>query len=401
MTKGDYVRVCAESVLSDLGDPNISFDEYGVCNYVNKLRRNRAEWENSKDSFPAEFAKSIERIKALGHNAEFDCILGLSGGLDSSYLAYLAWKSGLRPLVVHMDNGWNSELAVKNIENILRTTGFKFYNFVVDWDEFKSIQLAYMRASVVDVEVVTDHAINAVVYNEARRRGIRSILIGTNPYSEGLMPTDWTFPKLDLVNMRGIIEKHGDRQRFYSYPFMSTFQRKKLVALKRLEQVELLMNVDARHSTVIPILESNFNWKNYRWKHCESVFTSFYQGQLLPVKFNIDKRRAHISDLVLSKQISRSEAIRIVEGPYYENEDERRLEFDFVCKKLELTTEEMTDLFAQKPVPHAEYGLEKATRMNQIILVAFRLFGLVATIPQRGFVEIQEVCMRRKRKTLS
>ena len=389
-------RICSASILNDTGDPNITFDESGTCSYVQKLRRNRAEWESSKDNFSLEFDRKIERIKMLGKGAEFDCILGLSGGLDSSYVAYLAWKNGLRPLVVHMDNGWNSELAVKNIENILRTTGFKFHNFVIDWEEFKSIQIAYLRASVIDIEVVTDHAIAAVVYDEARRRGIRSVLIGTNPYSEGLMPTGWTFPKLDLVNMNGIIKRFGSIQKFESYPFMSTFQRKKLMALKRIEQVELLMNIDSRHATVIPILEREFNWKQYRWKHCESIFTSFYQGQLLPIKFEVDKRRAHLSDMVMSKQMTRSEALQLIEEPYYETNEDEKSEFEFVCKKLDLTREEMNRILAQEPVPHAEYGVEKESRVNQLVLNVCRFLGLIRTIPNRGLAEVREVLLRRK-----
>jgi N-acetyl sugar amidotransferase len=391
-------RICSVSILNDKGDPNITFDDSGTCNYVQKLRRNRAEWENSTGDFHSGFLRKIERIKVLGEGSEFDCILGLSGGLDSSFVAYLAWKNGLRPLVVHMDNGWNSELAVKNIENILRTTGFKFHNFVIDWEEFKSIQLAYLNASVVDVEVVTDHAINAVIYEEAQKRGIRTVLIGTNPYSEGLMPIGWTFPKLDLVNMRGLIARHGSIRRFKSYPFMGTYQRKKLIALNRIEQVELLMNVDARHSSVIPILESEFNWKRYRWKHCESVFTSFYQGQLLPVKFKVDKRRAHLSDLIMSNQITRDEALRMIEEPYYESEDDKRSEFEFVCKKLSISSEEMNEFLSQKPIPHAEYGLEKESKIQRVVLVVYRALGLLRTIPNRGLTEITEVVRQRKVK---
>jgi N-acetyl sugar amidotransferase len=391
-------RICSSSILNEAGDPNISFDESGTCNYVQKLRRNRAEWERSRGDFHSEFLRKIERIKALGEGAEFDCILGLSGGFDSSFVAYLAWKNGLRPLVVHMDNGWNSELAVKNIENILRTTGFKFHNFVVDWEEFKSIQLAYLKASVVDVEVVTDHAINAVIYEEARKRGIRSVLIGTNPYSEGLMPIGWTFPKFDLENMRGILAKYGNIRKFKSYPFMGTYQRKKLIALNRIEQVELLINVDARFSSVIPILESEFNWKKYRWKHCESVFTSFYQGQLLPVKFKIDKRRAHLSDLIMSSQITRDEALRIIEEPYYETENDKSLEFDFVCKKLNISAEEMNEFLSQKPIPHSEYGVEKESKVQSAVLVLYRALGLLRTIPKRGVTEIRGVVRQRKAK---
>jgi N-acetyl sugar amidotransferase len=396
MNNRNYPRICSASILNETGDPNITFDESGTCNYVRKLRRNRADWENSTGDFHSGFLRKIDRIKVLGKGSEFDCILGLSGGLDSSFVAYLAWKNGLRPLVVHMDNGWNSELAVKNIENILRTTGFKFHNFVIDWEEFKSIQLAYLNASVVDVEVVTDHAINAVIYEEAQKRGIRTVLIGTNPYSEGLMPIGWTFPKLDLVNMRGIIERHGSIRRFKSYPFMGTYQRRKLIALNRIEQIELLMNVDARHSTVIPILESEFNWKMYRWKHCESVFTSFYQGQLLPVKFNVDKRRAHLSDLIMSNQITRDEALRMIEEPYYETEEDKRSEFEFVCKKLGISSEEMNKLLTQKPIPHAEYGLEKEFKIQKVQLMVYRALGLLRTIPKRGLTEIMEVVRQRK-----
>ena len=391
-------RLCSASILNETGDPNITFDESGTCNYVQKLRRNRAEWENSTDDFHSGFLRKIERIKVLGEGSEFDCILGLSGGLDSSFVAYLAWKNGLRPLVVHMDNGWNSELALKNIENILRTTGFKFHNFVIDWEEFKSIQLAYLKASVVDVEVVTDHAINAVIYEEAQKRGIRTVLIGTNPYSEGLMPIGWTFPKLDLVNMRGIIARHGTKRRFKSYPFMGTFQRKKLIALNRIEQVELLMNVDARHSSVIPILESEFKWKKYRWKHCESVFTSFYQGQLLPVKFKVDKRRAHLSDLIMSNQITRDEALRMIEEPYYETADDKRSEFEFVCKKLDISSEEMNEIFSQEPIAHADYGLEKESKVQSAVLILYRALGLLRTIPKRGLTEIEGVIRQRKAK---
>jgi hypothetical protein len=355
MTPGPEFRRCSVSILDTIGDPTITFDRDGVSHYVHEYRE-RASRELLS---PAQQTEGLQRWirKIQASPGRYNCLMGLSGGLDSSFVAWLAWKHRLRPLVIHLDNGWNSELAVKNIENILRVTGFDYHNHVIDWEEFRDLQVAYLRSSVVDCEVPTDHAIFAILVREAVRHRIPYILIGDNPRTERVMPRDWSYDKTDLWNLLHIHRTFGSGKKFRSMPLLGRLGHACMREFHGLQHVPL--NHFGAHTLaeMEDTLGRDFGFKNYRWKHCESVYTRFYQGYILPRKGGLDKRKAHLSDLILSGQIPRAEALRRLEEPYYSPAEEAA-DRTFVCKKLGLGEAELEKLLEQPIRPHRDFPAE-------------------------------------------
>jgi N-acetyl sugar amidotransferase len=342
----------------DTTDPDITFDADGVCSHCHFFDREIRPLILPPAQRDAKFKETIEEIKAYGRGRKYDCLLGISGGVDSSYLAWLAWKNGLRTLLVHMDNSWDAELAVKNIENIVKTTGFDYYNHVVDWEEFKDLQLAYLRASVIDVEVVTDHAIAALVFQLANKFRISYIFSGGNLVTESLMPQSWFYAqKSDLANLLAIHRKFGTRP-LKTYPKMGLYQIQYYKVVRGFKFVDLLNYVPYRLEDAIATLEKEFGWRYYGGKHWESVFTKFYQAHILPVKFNVDKRKTHLSTLICSGQITRDEALERMKRPMY-TESQLREEYEYVVKKFGLTAAQFEQIMARPVVPHSAFPTEK------------------------------------------
>jgi len=286
------------------------------------------------------FHSIIEKIKIEGKNKKYDCLIGLSGGVDSSYLVYLAWIHNLRTIVVHFDNSWDSELAVKNIENIITITGFDYYNYVVNWEEFKSLQLSYLKASVVDIEVPTDLAIGSLIPKMAIKFDVKNILSGMNAETESTMGLNWLYEyKMDVSNLRAIHNKYGSRP-LKTYPYYSYFDQFVIFSIKKVNTTLILNYTDSNYDNIKGILNKNFGWKDYGLKHGESIFTKFYQLYILPKKFGIDKRRAHLSDLINSKQIKRSLALNKLDAPFYDDLLEEKSQYDYVINKLGLSANE-------------------------------------------------------------
>lgn len=348
---------CILSVMDNIADPDIRFDESGVCHYFQQYREKEASSVPRGDQAARMLVKFVETIRTSGRGRKYDCIMGLSGGVDSSYLAYLAHNYGLRPLAVHFDNGWNSELAVMNIEHIIRRLGFDLNTYVIDWREFRSLQLAYLRASVVDIEAITDHAIIAVLYRLAKQFNIPYILSGTNVQTESTMPPSWIFPKTDPVNIKAIYRAHGDGM-LKTYPFIRPRMQRIYQSIKKVQSVSLLNMVDYDKYAVKETLQREFGWRDYGGKHYESVWTRFFQGYILPTKFHIDKRKPHLSDLIFAGQMTRDEALAELSKPIY---DERLLSEDkaFVLKKLALSEEQFNHLMSLPPRSHYMFDCEK------------------------------------------
>ncbi|MGE0569250.1 MAG: N-acetyl sugar amidotransferase [Bacteroidia bacterium] len=351
---GDFQQ-CFRCVL-DTTAPLISFDEKGVCNYCHNYDSIAAKTIlRPPEVRKNELNVSLAEIKKRGKGKPYDCILGISGGVDSTYLAWLAKEFGLRPLLVHFDNGWNSELAVKNIENIVNVLGFDLHTHVINWEEFKDLQLAYLYASVVDTEVPTDQLIFASLHKIAWQKGIKSILNGNNVATEGIMPEGWNFSqKTDLVNLTTIHKKFGKRK-LRNFPKLSLYHKYFYTNLSGIKSYKFLDLVDYNKDNAKKIIKDKLGWKDYGYKHYESVFTRFYQGYILPVKFNIDKRKAHLSSLICSGQITRQQALDELKQPPYpiEQQNEDRA---FVIKKFELTEEEFDTIMKLPQVPHEHYG---------------------------------------------
>jgi N-acetyl sugar amidotransferase len=346
-------QVCARCVM-DTTDPNIRFDEDGFCNHccdaMAALERVRLTPEESQGHLD----RIAANIKKESRGKPYDCLIGLSGGVDSSYVAYLAKQMGLRPVAVHFDNGWNSDLAVSNIEKIVKKLGFDLMTYVIDWEEFRDLQRAFIRASVVDIEMLTDHAIVAAMFNLAKKHKVRYVLSGSNIATENCMPSAWVWRKQDLRNIKGIHRRFGERP-LESFPTLASWQYMPIRVLGLgPTYVELLNYANYRKHDAMQVLEKELDWCYYGGKHYESVFTKFYQAHILPQKFGIDKRKVHWSSLVLNGEVTREEALAELAKPLYD-ETELRHEREYVLKKLGFTEEEFDEIMRQPPRPHDFY----------------------------------------------
>ena len=349
------MRVC-NRCLMDESDPQIVFDANGVCNHCAEALHLLPNYTHSV-AREDEIDLLIKKVK--GQRGKYDCLIGLSGGIDSSYVALLAKRWGLNPLCLHFDNGWNSDTAVKNIRNIIRHTKFDYETIVINWPEFKSLQRAYLSAGVVDVEVLTDHAIFASMMKISKEEKIKIILSGTNYVTEHGMPESWSWHKLDLVNLKAINKKYGAIQKLRSYPTTTTlkwlFMRKFGLGLEFIEPLNLL---PYSKKGAIDELKKEFDWEYYGGKHHESVFTKFYQCHILPRKFNIDKRKVHLSALIRSGEISREAALVELSQPLYDKEELAR-DFEFVCKKLDFSISELETILDAQPVSHLNFDSDR------------------------------------------
>ncbi len=345
-------KQCTHCILDSHDDPNIEFDEKGVCNYCNNYYLLYVKGQKSPAELQAFLNSKVQAIKNA-RKGKYDSIMGLSGGVDSSFLAYKAKELGLNPLIVHFDNGWNSELAVKNIENIINHTGFDLFTYVVDWEEFRDLQLAYIRASVLDWEIPTDHGFFATLYKQAAKNNIKYILTGHNHQTEAILPKTMRWSKMDVANIRDIHSKYGTRP-LKTFPMMGFFEYTWYMRFKRIERFNLLEYVHYDKQDAKKTIVKEFGWRDYGGKHYESIFTRFYQGYVLKEKFGYDKRKAHLSNLICSGQISRNEALKELEVPAY-NVEQLKEDREYVQKKLGITAEEFDRIMKEKPREHSEF----------------------------------------------
>ena len=347
-------QICSHCILDTVDDENLQFDNKGVCNYCNQFTNSQSESGIVQPDYKEKKLKEIvAEIKAEGKNKKYDCILGVSGGVDSSYLAYQAKQLGLRPLIIHYDNGWNSELAVMNIENIIKKLNFDLITFVNDWEEFKDIQLAFMRASVVDIELITDHAIGALQYSLAKKYNVRYILSGTNNATEAILPPHWYHWKTDALNLIAIHKQFG-KQKLKTYPILKYFKRLYYTRKLKIENIPLLDYLPYEKEKAKETIIKDLNWKDYGGKHYESIFTRFYQAYILPRKFKIDKRKAHLSTLICSGQITRQEALSEMKKEIFPS-DKLMEDKEYVIKKLGLTAQEFEGIMNLPVKKHTDY----------------------------------------------
>lgn len=354
----DDYRICKRCIM-DTTDPEIGFDANGICNHCRRYYKIASKNLFDTKKGERKLKEIVNSIKGDGKNKKYDCILGVSGGLDSSYVAYLAKKFGLRVLLVHVDNGWNSEISEKNIENIVKKTNFYIYKYKIDWEEFKDLQRSYFKASVVDIEVITDHAIPAVIYGLAVKRRIKYILAGGNIATETIMPKSWNYIKADARNIKAIHKRFGIRK-LKSFPLLSILKRGYYKNILGIKTIKVLNYIDYNRSKAMKILEREFDWKYYGKKHYESIFTRFYQAYILPRKFGIDKRRAHLSNLICSGQITRQKALeemkREICPPELLEKDKK-----YVLNKLGFSEEEFEKLMNEEQKSHLDFPNAGAT----------------------------------------
>ena len=358
-------RQCTRCVL-DTTVKSIVFDENGVCNFCHRYDIFASETIlREKIIRERDFDKIVDIIKKSGQNKPYDCILGLSGGVDSSYLALVTKDYGLRPLVVHFDNGWNTELAVKNIENIVNKLGLHLHTHVIDWDFFRNLQVAYLKSSVVDIEVPTDQLIFASLYKIAKQYGIKFILSGMNVKTEGILPEDWhCYRKRDFTNLKNIFLQYGNGK-FSNSLCINYYKRLYYEKILSIQNIAPFYYLDFDVEKVKERLICELSWKPYLHKHYESVFTRFYQGYILPRKFNIDKRKAHLSSLIVSGQILREDALSELNKPTYPLSEQESDKL-YIIKKLNLSNKEFENIMEQPVISHDTFGYDNQKLISRI-----------------------------------
>lgn len=354
--KPSSYKQCALSVMDNISDPNISFDDKGISNYYHEYVQ--AEKEQGLVGDPGR-QKQLEwaaKIKSRPGKNGYDCILGLSGGADSTYIAYLAKDLGLNPLLVHFDYGWNTEIATINVENAVKYSGFDLYTVVMDWEEFRSLQRSYFKASVLDLDVPADHMIFGALFETAKKFNIKYVLSGNNVWTEHTLPKAWNYNKFDLVNLRNI-HKTFENTPLKHLPALGLWQYAYYQLVLNVERVNFLNWQEFKRVDILKVIEKELGWKNYGGKHQESVSTRFYQGYILPNKFQIDKRKAHLSNLIFAGQLSKEEALAELAKPAYD-ENLMKQDYEFVAKKLGFSLDEFKQVLTQPNVDHGHYGTD-------------------------------------------
>ena len=339
------IRICTNCVM-DTTDAKITFDEKGVCDHCNDFYKNVLPNWHTDERGRSELEASVARIKKEGNGKEFDCILGMSGGVDSSYLLHLAvTELGLRPLVFHVDGGWNSEIAVNNIQVMVDKLGLDLYTEVINWEEMRDLQLAYFKSGVPHLDLPQDHAFIATLYNFADKYKIKYILNGGNISTECVRnPMDWLYYGTDMAQIRDIIRQFGTIK-MATYPFSPILRHKfYLRYLKGVQVIKPLNYMPYVKEYAVKLLAETYGWKPYPQKHFESRFTKFYEGYWLPERFGFDTRKTQYSSLILTKQMTRDEALARLKKPAYDPStiDD---EFNYIATKLGITAEELRGYF--------------------------------------------------------
>lgn len=366
------LKMCTRCIL-DENVPNIQFDDNGVCNYCKYYDNLEKQYPLNKTT-TTKLNQLIDKIKIKGIRKDYDCIVGVSGGVDSTYTLYLAKKFGLRPLAVHFDNGWNSEIGASNVENLIKKCNVDLYTYTADWEEFKNLQIAFLKASVSDAEMVTDYGIPAVLYKVAVQKNIKFVITGGNFRTEGIVPRGWTY--CDNRYFRSINKIFG-KTKIKKNSIFKPVHKFYYNYIKHIKFVPILNYVEYNKKEVIKILEKELGWCNYGAKHYESIFTRWFQSYYLPEKFGIDKRKLHLSALINSGQITRDEALEKIKKPTNSPEQIKK-DSDFVMKKLGLSINEFEKIMKSPPKSFLDYPsyYQIKNRINSLLkLLGINLKG--------------------------
>jgi len=344
----------------DTSAPDIFFDAAGVCSYCTSfVKKSEGILHEEYDSRERRLKQLVAKIKASGRRKRYDCVVGVSGGVDSSWALVKSVELGLRPLAVHMDNGWNSEAAQNNIANLVRGLDVDLFTYVIDWDEYRGLMQAFFDADVVDIELLYDNSMLAVNYKQAARYGVKFILSGVNTTSEGMrMPRSWVAHKFDRRNIKKIAQRFGGIK-LRSFPSMGTLSRVYYEFIKKTSWVSFLDYFEYNKFVATESLSKNYGFKQYPYKHYESIFTRFYQGYILPEKFSFDKRRLHLSTLIIAGQMSRETALIDLKSIAYPNLSEQEEDRKYFLKKMHWSNYELDFYLSRNRREHGEFGSEE------------------------------------------
>lgn len=370
-------NICKRCVM-DTSDPDIVInDESGTCNHCEKYYSRKSEF-----TYTARSSKELEsillRIKKEGRGRKYDCLIGVSGGVDSTYIAFLLKQHNIRPLAIHLDNGWNSELAVGNIERALNKLGIDLVTYIINWPEFRDLQLSFLKASVPGMEIPTDHAITAILYQTALKYNIKTIVLGANMSSELIMPPSWSEVEgqRDWLLIKNIQKEFGTKK-LKTFPHFSWYDFYKYKGINKLNVVSILDQINYSKDEAIKVLENDLGWKYYGGKHYESIYTRFTQGHIQPVKFGFDKRRAHLSNLVCRGDLTRDEALSLLEKNPYPDESMLKEDIIYFKKKLGLSDDAFNNLM-QLPVKcYKDYkGYFNTARHIMLRKIVFKIHNI-------------------------
>jgi N-acetyl sugar amidotransferase len=359
---------CSRCILDSSID-DIWFDKQGECKYC-KIHDEMEKLHPLGRGLEEELTLIVKHIKEKGRNKPYDCISGVSGGRDSTYTLYMAVKFGLRPLAVHFDNGWNSDISVKNIKKVCEKLNVPLITVVADWEEFKDLQISFLKSSTPDADVPTDYAIYSVLYDIASKEGISYILNGHSFRTEGTSPISWTY--MDPLYVSCVHKKFGKIKNIRSFPHMTFFKLLWFTIVKGIKEVRLMEFIDYRKKDVDKILMKELEWEYYGGHHHENLYTKFFQSYYLPTKFNIDKRKTELSAMIRSGHITREKALEEIQGSSY-GYDERVLEY--TLNKLGLSKNEFEEIMNSPLKSHYDYNtyLPFIRLMRVPILIATKL----------------------------
>ena len=360
----------------DTSDSKITFDKNGDCDHCTTFAKEvLPNWSNDERG-RQKLDQMIEKIKQEGVGRDFDCIIGMSGGIDSSYLTYVAKEQfGLRPLVFHVDAGWNSQVAVNNIEKLIDKLGLDLFTEVIDWEEMKNLQLAFFKSGVPHIDTPQDHAFFATMYKFAEQHRIKFILTGANLSTECVRnPIEWMYYQSDSIQLRDIHRKFGSRP-LVNFPITSILRHKVYLRyLKRIRVVTPLNYVPYIKSDAMRLLQEKFGWQPYPQKHFESRFTRFYESYWLPQRFGYDTRRVQYSSLILTKQMTREEALERLSRPAHDEETIIQ-DFEYVATKLGITVAELQGYMSAPKKTYKDYQSQES--IYAVGAAFLRVFGLV------------------------
>jgi len=373
MTNLNY-QICTKCVM-DTTDSKITFDADGVCDHCNTFYQKTLPSWHPDETGLAELRETVKRIKKASSSKDYDCIIGMSGGIDSSYLTYLAVEElGLRPLVFHIDGGWNSQESVNNIEKIVDKLGLDLFTEVIDWAEMRDLQLAFFKAGVPHIDTPQDHAIFATLYKFSEKHDIKYILTGANLSTECIRnPIEWMYYQSDSIQLKDIHRKHGTIP-LRTFPVTSILYHKiYLPYIKGIQVIRPLNSMPYIKKDAVDLLVSKFGWQPYPQKHFESRFTKFYEGYWLPRKFGFDTRRVQFSSLIVTNQLTRDEAMERLKRPPMDD-DEAAREMEFVATKLGITLEELQSYLDAPNKSYKDYRSQESTYL--LGSKVMKLFGL-------------------------
>ena len=347
------IKICSRCVM-DTTATEITFDDKGVCNFCHQYDNVTTKDLHVDKGGEERLNNLIAKIKKDGKNRQYDCLIGISGGVDSSYVAYLVKKVyGLRALAIHLDNGWNSELAVENVEHIVKKLDIDLITYVLDWKEFKDIQTSFLKASVSNIEIPTDHAIWALLIKTAAKHKIPYIIAGNNVVTESIMPESWLYGSKDSKFIKAIHKEFG-KVKLKTYPSLSTFDYVDYLLIRGIRWVPILNYINFVKNDAKQLLIDELGWRDYGGKHYESIFTRFFHSYYLPAKFGYDLRKSYLSALVCSGQMSRKDALEELKLEPIDP-DLLKQDRDYVVKKLALSEEEFEQILKNPNLTFNDY----------------------------------------------